>query len=151
MRPSLRLAAEKLRTRLACVKHAASVRSEPGSNSHLKLVVPKIKNPGRAGARLSERTFCRSVHSSKTERVLALIIRLSKSGPPVQQVGLQAIREYSRALYKCQAFTGGFSTSHGGLPPATFAIKASRASGFSLPGECDMLAPRMAARRKSKF
>ena len=28
----------KLRTRLACVKHAASVRSEPGSNSHLKLV-----------------------------------------------------------------------------------------------------------------
>ena len=29
----------KLRTRLACVKHAASVRSEPGSNSRLKLVV----------------------------------------------------------------------------------------------------------------
>ena len=28
----------KLRVRLACVKHAASVRSEPGSNSHLKLV-----------------------------------------------------------------------------------------------------------------
>jgi hypothetical protein len=27
----------KLRTRLACVKHAASVRSEPGSNSHVKL------------------------------------------------------------------------------------------------------------------
>jgi hypothetical protein len=27
-----------LRVRLACVKHAASVRSEPGSNSHLKLV-----------------------------------------------------------------------------------------------------------------
>ena len=26
------------RTRLACVKHAASVRSEPGSNSRLKLV-----------------------------------------------------------------------------------------------------------------
>jgi hypothetical protein len=31
----------KLRVRLACVKHAASVRSEPGSNSHLKLVVPR--------------------------------------------------------------------------------------------------------------
>jgi hypothetical protein len=28
----------KLRTRLACVKHAASVRSEPGSNSRLKPV-----------------------------------------------------------------------------------------------------------------
>jgi hypothetical protein len=27
----------KLRTRLACVKHAASVRSEPGSNSRVKL------------------------------------------------------------------------------------------------------------------
>jgi hypothetical protein len=27
----------ELRTRLACVKHAASVRSEPGSNSHVKL------------------------------------------------------------------------------------------------------------------
>jgi hypothetical protein len=26
----------RLRTRLACVKHAASVRSEPGSNSRLK-------------------------------------------------------------------------------------------------------------------
>src|SRR5580658_9091194 len=35
----------KLRTRLACVKHAASVRSEPGSNSRLKLVVLKIKIP----------------------------------------------------------------------------------------------------------
>jgi hypothetical protein len=31
-----------LRVRLACVKHAASVRSEPGSNSRLKLVVPPI-------------------------------------------------------------------------------------------------------------
>ncbi len=48
----------KLRTRLACVKHAASVRSEPGSNSHLKLVVLKIKNPGRSrDQRPSERTF----------------------------------------------------------------------------------------------
>ncbi len=32
-----------LRTRLACVRHAASVRSEPGSNSRLKLVVWKTK------------------------------------------------------------------------------------------------------------
>ena len=40
----------RLRTRLACVKHAASVRSEPGSNSRLKLVVLKTKflaEPGR--------------------------------------------------------------------------------------------------------
>ena len=32
------------RTRLACVKHAASVRSEPGSNSRLKLVAWAKKN-----------------------------------------------------------------------------------------------------------
>ena len=35
----------KLRTRLACVKHAASVRSEPGSNSRLNLVCLEMKNP----------------------------------------------------------------------------------------------------------
>jgi hypothetical protein len=34
-----------LRTRLACVKHAASVRSEPGSNSRLKPVAWAIKMP----------------------------------------------------------------------------------------------------------
>ena len=33
----------KLRTRLACVKHAASVRSEPGSNSRLKPVAWRNK------------------------------------------------------------------------------------------------------------
>ena len=38
----------RLRTRLACVKHAASVRSEPGSNSRLKLVVLKIEVPARS-------------------------------------------------------------------------------------------------------
>ena len=35
----------RLRTRLACVKHAASVRSEPGSNSHVKLAAWKTKKP----------------------------------------------------------------------------------------------------------
>ena len=34
----------RLRTRLACVKHAASVRSEPGSNSRLKPVAWRKKN-----------------------------------------------------------------------------------------------------------
>ncbi len=97
----------KLRTRLACVKHAASVRSEPGSNSHLKLVVLKIKNPGNAGARLSERTCCRSVYSS-TERVLARIIQLSKSRPPVRQVGFQAIPKYRHGHATCQATLASF-------------------------------------------
>jgi hypothetical protein len=35
----------RTRTRLACVKHAASVRSEPGSNSRVKLAAWKTKKP----------------------------------------------------------------------------------------------------------
>ena len=50
----------KLRTRLACVKHAASVRSEPGSNSRLNWMFRRQKSPANfAGTSLSsERTFC---------------------------------------------------------------------------------------------
>ena len=122
----------KLRTRLACVKHAASVRSEPGSNSRLKLAAWKTKSPttisgcrtpvfqanflcstrshsiNRTGSGTSHLTqfvkeqrppvqpenqnpgswpgrelqnellMCRLVHS-KTKRVLARLIQLSKS------------------------------------------------------------------------
>jgi hypothetical protein len=78
----------------------------------LKLVVLKIKSPPCGGTRPSERTFCRSVHSS-TERVLARIIRLSKSRPPVQQVGLQAIQKYSPHLYHCQALPCHFPQASG--------------------------------------
>ena len=42
----------KLRVRLACVKHAASVRSEPGSNSHLK----PVSRPRRFASWRSRRT-----------------------------------------------------------------------------------------------
>ena len=41
------------RTRLACVKHAASVRSEPGSNSRLKLVAWRKKMPSDLHQRAS--------------------------------------------------------------------------------------------------
>jgi len=80
----------RLRTRLACVRHAASVRSEPGSNSRLKLVVLKLQIPA-VSRDMSFRTnfLCRSIHS-KTERVLARLIQLSKSGPPVLQAGYSA-------------------------------------------------------------
>ena len=44
------------RTRLACVKHAASVRSEPGSNSRLKPVHPEPRKAEQ-----------RAVSSVKTE------------------------------------------------------------------------------------
>src|SRR5512140_1892402 len=39
------------RVRLACVRHAASVDSEPGSNSHVKSVAPRPPAPpcGRSG------------------------------------------------------------------------------------------------------
>ena len=62
----------RLRVRLACVKHAASVRSEPGSNSRLNPVLLEIPKNNK------KRTFDRSV-SQKTERVLACFVRLSKS------------------------------------------------------------------------
>ncbi len=44
--PCTHLYCYKLCTRLACVKHAASVRSEPGSNSRLKPVAWRNKKPG---------------------------------------------------------------------------------------------------------
>ena len=49
-----------LRVRLACVKHAASVRSEPGSNSHLKLVLVNFSRNLRFG-KTEKRTVDRSV------------------------------------------------------------------------------------------
>ena len=88
----------ELRVRLACVKHAASVRSEPGSNSRLKPSVSTViargchdRNellnrsvlilPRQVEAGLLKSPFA-SVHpkqETKTKRVLACIIRLSKS------------------------------------------------------------------------
>ena len=53
----------KLRVRLACVKHAASVRSEPGSNSHVKLAVPKIKNPDSHRGQIFENELLMSLGS----------------------------------------------------------------------------------------
>jgi hypothetical protein len=95
----------KLRTRLACVKHAASVRSEPGSNSRLKLVVLKIKIPA-VSRDVSFRTnfLIMSLDHSIIERVLARLIQLSKSGPPVLQAGVRAISDSSttqRIVNKC--------------------------------------------------
>ena len=82
--------------RLACVKHAASVRSEPGSNSRLKpdvtTVTPESPRSERtvkslgflkwlAYARAQTEPVRRSPNGRrrKTKRVLACIIRLSKS------------------------------------------------------------------------
>ena len=82
----------ELRVRLACVKHAASVRSEPGSNSRLKLVHPISPRwhrdipvlGGRYRGELLNRSVLKSIRrllqtDGQTKRVLACIIRLSKS------------------------------------------------------------------------
>ena len=60
------------RTRLACVKHAASVRSEPGSNSRLKLEAWAKKNaPICIGASLPKRIivarFTQTIRARKAE------------------------------------------------------------------------------------
>src|ERR1700730_4087113 len=60
------------RTRLACVKHAASVRSEPGSNSRLKLEAWAKKNaPVCTGASLPKRIivarFTQTIRARKAE------------------------------------------------------------------------------------
>src|SRR5205807_3213843 len=69
------------RTRLACVKHAASVRSEPGSNSRLKLVAWAKKNALQFSleSQPAQANYCRSIYSDHScskrtngfERILA--------------------------------------------------------------------------------
>src|SRR4029077_15688336 len=84
------------RTRLACVKHAASVRSEPGSNSRLKLVAWAKKNaPICIGASLPKQIIVARIYSdhsrSKTRmasnRFWHIVSVVKERGPPVQQKG----------------------------------------------------------------
>ena len=78
------------RTRLACVKHAASVRSEPGSNSRLKLVAWRKKIPGFASQAACQANYCRSIYSDHSgsksvngfERILAHRIDCQRAKPP---------------------------------------------------------------------
>ena len=85
----------KLRTRLACVKHAASVRSEPGSNSRLNWMFRKQKSRPSPGPRLLNELFVSLDSTHRTERVLARLIQLSKNRPPVRQAGLGTIENYT--------------------------------------------------------
>jgi hypothetical protein len=59
----------RLRTRLACVKHAASVRSEPGSNSRLKPVAWRKKI-----ARILLRTSLPSKIVSRSIKLNSLVL-----------------------------------------------------------------------------
>jgi hypothetical protein len=85
------------RTRLACVKHAASVRSEPGSNSRLKPVAWAKKmlrfasEPAYPSKLLSLELLNPSAleNSDGFEQILAHRNQLSKSESlPVQQSGV---------------------------------------------------------------
>ena len=79
-----------LPVRLACVKHAASVRSEPGSNSRLKLVAWRKKIPGFASQAAFQANYCRSIYSDHSgsksvngfERILAHRIDCQRARPP---------------------------------------------------------------------
>ena len=86
------------RTRLACVKHAASVRSEPGSNSRLKPVAWRKKYPGFIRDQPAKQIVDRSMllnHSGSNKAEWfrtdsGTSYKLSKSyGLPVQQSGIQ--------------------------------------------------------------
>ena len=80
------------RTRLACVKHAASVRSEPGSNSRLKLVAWAKKNALQFSleSQPAQANYCRSIYSDHSgskrpngfERILAHRIDCQRARPP---------------------------------------------------------------------
>ena len=78
------------RTRLACVKHAASVRSEPGSNSRLKPVAWRKKILGFASQVACQANYCRSIYSDHScskrtngfERILAHRIGCQRACPP---------------------------------------------------------------------
>ena len=80
------------RTRLACVKHAASVRSEPGSNSRLKLDAWAKKNALRMfpESQPAQANCCRSINSDYScskrtnsfERILAHRIGCQRASPP---------------------------------------------------------------------
>ncbi len=91
----------KLRTRLACVKHAASVRSEPGSNSRLKLVLRNTKPRFASGPELpSELLIARFTQlSNGFWHILPACQRAASS---VLQSGVQTIRKYRDVQANCQ-------------------------------------------------
>src|SRR5260370_15356769 len=93
------------RSRLACVKHAASVRSEPGSNSRLNLVAWRKKNPGICipGSLPSELLIARiySDHwRSKTpmvsNRFWHIVSVVKEPSPPVLQKGTSTAQAVSQ-------------------------------------------------------
>src|SRR5216683_5042068 len=104
------------RTRLACVKHAASVRSEPGSNSRLKPVAWAKKMPRFAPrpaypsklliARITQSIRARKLGWFRTDSGTSY--RLSKSEAPLssRKAKLQP-KKYAKRSLECQQRISG--------------------------------------------
>ena len=79
--------------RLACVRHAASVDSEPGSNSHLILVCFCLQGQGSEGSKPSGRS------KSKPEIHLCCENRNLKKSRPLTNWHVQPCCQRSRKLF----------------------------------------------------
>ena len=94
------------RARLACVRHAASVDSEPGSNSPVKLATPPHRQPeGRLheDATSNRKGKSRSFGSISPESLLASI-QFSKSHPV-----FGGLDQNTEDRLSCQRFSGQFA------------------------------------------
>ena len=116
------------RTRLACVKHAASVRSEPGSNSRLKPVAWAKKNaPIFIGASLPKQIVDRSMllnHSGSNKAEWfrtdsGTSYQLSKSKASLSsRVATKQLDDYSEGRTKSQHLRAKkFQISTGDMRP----------------------------------
>ena len=99
------------RTRLACVKHAASVRSEPGSNSRLKPVAwaKKMLRFSSEPAYPSKLLIARITQSIRARKPgwfrtdSGTSYRLSKSEAPLSsRKAIPQPKEYAKRFLKCQ-------------------------------------------------
>ena len=77
------------RVRLACVRHAASVDSEPGSNSHVKCAVSTLAGEGNCLTR-SPVDLALALFRTVLSCVLRLILLRGSSEPPVRRRCLAA-------------------------------------------------------------
>ena len=105
----------KLRTRLACVKHAASVRSEPGSNSRLKLVLRKSKSRLAAGPDvLSELLIARFTQASN--EFWHILPACQRAASSVLQSGTHPAAKYTETAFPCQSYSPRFPQAYGRAP-----------------------------------
>ena len=111
------------RTRLACVKHAASVRSEPGSNSRLKPVawakkMLRFASEPAYPSKLLSLEFTQTIRARKLEWLRTdsgTSYRLSKSEPPCPA---------ERHIYSQNSMTRAVENVNSGLTFSTEILRA---------------------------